>query len=126
MGVTVTFQQTFLNDVLDDSQFISFWTDAPDEAFDTLGEVRVYAGGRRRLVTRPGSTRTISVNALDLDRATKDLLVEWAGRLLLYRDLHGRRMYCTYTAPAVTDPVGRFEAYSVALVMTELTFDESV
>ena len=63
---------------------------------ETTGEIRTYAGGRRRLIKRPGLTRTIEVHIPRTTRTQRETLAAWQAQLLLYRDGRGRLMFGTY------------------------------
>lgn len=55
--------------------------------------VRRYAGGRRRVVTQPGTTRTVQVEYRAISRSDFDSLRDLAGEAVLFRDQRQRRVY---------------------------------
>lgn len=62
------------------------------------GEVRVYAGGRRRAITHPGVQRTWAFTLMHLSADTIGLLQEWlaTGVTVFARDKRGQGMYGTF------------------------------
>lgn len=66
------------------------------------GEFRQYAAGRVRLVLDQSSVRTIPLVFKNLSRAQRRLLVDvWPGRLLLFRDTYGTRVFGAYLAESL-------------------------
>lgn len=67
--------------------------------FELGGEFRGYAAGRTRLVLDQSSVRTIPLVLKALTAAQQHLVDEvWPGRLLLFRDTYGTRVFGSYLA----------------------------
>jgi hypothetical protein len=90
------------------------------------GEVRKYAGGRRRAISEAGQVRSVQITFdVHNDRALVATLRSWAGQRLLYRDAHGRRMWCVFfRAPAKERILANLP--EITLTLQEITFDEAV
>jgi hypothetical protein len=90
-----------------------------------FGEVRTYAGGRRRSVSRTGNARTISLAPDWMARAEVAQLRTWLGRVVLYRDPTGRKVYGVFHAlsssPYIVNDMER-----VSFTLTEVTYSEAV
>lgn len=78
---------------LDDTANIRVRTESDTVTTET--EIRRYAGGRDRIVTRPGQSRRLQFTAVNLDRADYNTLVDRLGTLQLFREPRGRRVYGT-------------------------------
>jgi len=90
-------------------------------------EVRRYAGGRVRSVTRPGTTKLLSLSFELADRADMYQLEDWLGSTVLYRDPRGRRLWGVFAAVDEGELPGVGEdTVNVNLTFTQTTFDESV
>lgn len=124
-GVSVDFRLTFLSNAANLDAPLAVYSDPPSMVTDTKGEVRVYAGGRRREISKPGVTRVLTVKLVALTRAQKETLLSWAGQLVLYRDQHARRIWGTFLIPKEYDPAIE-ECYSVDVILTELSVVEGV
>ena len=89
-------------------------------------EVRRYAGGRVRSVTRPGTTKLLSLSFELADRADMYQLEDWLGTTVLYRDPRGRRLWGVFAAVDEGELPGVGEdTVNVNLTFTQTTFDES-
>lgn len=88
------------------------------------GEVRKMAGGRVRAVTEVGVMRTASLQ-LSLTPAQYNVLTSWKGRVVLYRDGQGLKVWCVFFATpwAPTDNARR---RTVTLELSEVTYSEAV
>ena len=90
-------------------------------------DVRRYAGGRVRSVTRPGTTKLLSLSFELADRADMYQLEDWLGSTVLYRDPRGRRLWGVFGAVDEGELPGVGEdTVNVNLTFTQTTFDESV
>ena len=90
-------------------------------------EVRRYAGGRVRAVTRPGTTKELSLSFEHADRSDMHQLEDWIGSTVLYRDPRGRRLWGVFGAVDEGELPGVGEdTVNVNLTFTQTTFDESV
>lgn len=74
---------------------------AREEEYQVPGEVRTYANGRRRSITRAGEEGKYTVTLLLLTRAQVDTLRSWLGLEIQARDNRGRRFVgvCRGIAP---------------------------
>jgi hypothetical protein len=90
-------------------------------------DVRRYAGGRVRSVTRPGTTKQLSLSFELADRADMLQLEDWIGTTVLYRDPRGRRLWGVFGAVDEGELPGVGEdTVNVNLTFSQITFDESV
>ena len=70
------------------------------------GEVRIYAGGRLRRVTRAGRPKSTPVRIAYTDRATRETLESWEGVTLMLRDGRGRLIFGSFLPLAVEEVPG--------------------
>ena len=90
-------------------------------------EVRRYAGGRVRSVTRPGTTKELNLSFELADRADMLQLEDWIGSTVLYRDPRGRRLWGVFAAVDEGELPGVGEdTVNVNLTLSQTTFDEAV
>lgn len=89
------------------------------------GDVRVYAGGRLRLVTGAGMPREIDLALSNVSRTTLTTLDTWTGQLMLLRDPYGLRRWGTFLAYTRTQEPAP-DVSDIALTFHEVTYDESV
>ena len=90
-------------------------------------DVRRYAGGRVRSVTRPGTTKQLSLSFELADRADMYQLEDWIGTTVLYRDPRGRRLWGVFAAVDEGELPGvGADTVNVNLTFTQTTFDEAV
>ena len=90
-------------------------------------EVRRYAGGRVRSVTRPGTTKLLNLSFELADRADMLQLEDWIGTTVLYRDPRGRRLWGVFGAVDEGELPGVGEdTVNVNLTFSQITFDEAV
>jgi len=93
----------------------------------TDGEVRFYAGGRRRVITSASRSNTFPLTLQLLSDADFRLLESWAGRVLLLRDGAGRRVWGAFFGLDVEDfwdVDGTL--HNASLTFSELTYLEGV
>ncbi len=84
------------------------------------GEIRTYAGGVTRLITRAGSVKTATVEVKRASRTTREQLAEWAGVLLLLRDGRGRCIYGSFLSVDEGENAG-LPVCDLSLTFTEIT-----
>ena len=106
---SVDLGHVYLHDASDLETFLRFQTTDRTDARTRGGEVRTYAGGRRRIVTTPRRTQSIGVTLRMVTDDDLDQLEEWAGRLLMYRDHKGRLVFGTFLTFDVADYKGGAE-----------------
>lgn len=94
---------------------------------DTLtGSVRVFAGGRRRIILTPADTRQ---STLTFQRVSEDDLATlrgWRGRVLLLRDWQGWRRWGTYFDLQPKALGGVDNPYQVQITWLDCDYDEGV
>lgn len=119
-----------------DTLWLSVAADLADsQSFDTMDgltasmetrvEVRRYAAGRTRLVSKSGRPRQIRVSLPLLTRSQVIWLEENAGRLLLVRDPAGRKFYGTFSTPTFDERVWDATA-DTELTIVEISHSEAV
>ena len=90
------------------------------------GEVRTYAGGRLRLITRAGIARSYVLTLPACSRDQITWLETNAGQLMCVRDDRGRKIRAAYFEVPVdeipTDPT----LGDIVLTLSEVTFSEAV
>ena len=90
-------------------------------------EVRRYAGGRVRSVTRPGVTKLLNLSFELADRADMYQLEDWIGTTVLYRDPRGRRLWGVFAAVDEGELPGVGEdTVNVNLTFSQVTVHEAV
>lgn len=125
--LVVVFEDCWVTDPTEPE--ISVHASYPDRghAAGVDGEVRTYAGGRRRVITSARKSATYPVTLQLLSDAEVEQLKVWRGRVLLLRDGEGLRVWGSYMALDVTsywDPEGPVS--DVSLTFTAVDHDESV
>lgn len=116
----VTLDRLWLHDADAPETYLRFFTTDRGDTRAVDGEIRTYANGRRRLVTRAGSARTLPVTLRQVSDADLDVLEEWRGRLVMVRDHRGRLFFGTYFSIDVTDYKDR-SGYDVAVEVADVT-----
>ncbi|KAB1111968.1 hypothetical protein [Micromonospora aurantiaca (nom. illeg.)] len=90
------------------------------------GDVRTYGNGRRRGVTRVGKAHEMPLRLVQLHQSSVDLLEEWEGESVLYRDDRGRRFVAIYLRLDDREYVADKQRYDVALTLNEVSWVEGV
>lgn len=96
-----------------------------DYGAEAAGEVRTYAGGRRRSVAQEGKRQSFSFTARDVSLATAQLLEEWIGYPVQVRDTRGQRFVGVFFGvkrAEARDP----EHYDVGITLEGVTITEGV
>jgi hypothetical protein len=123
---TVTLDRAWLSLASDPAQAVSFFTGrggGDDRA--KPGEVRQYANGRLRSVSRAGSATTLGVTARNLTAGQVAQIDGWRGAVVLFRDVWGRKLYGTYFRISVADYVDR-SGQDVTFTLQQVTHSEAV
>lgn len=90
-------------------------------------ETRRYAGGRVRVISRPGVKKELGLNFELADRSQFHTLEDWIGQTVLYRDPVGRRLWGVYGQVSGAEiPGADSDVVNVNLTLLEITFDEAV
>lgn len=125
--INVVFDDVYLTDIADPT--VSVHASSPERALAAQrdGEVRSYAGGRRRVITNARTAATFPLTLQWLTTADVDQLMAWRGRLLLLRDGLGRRIFGTYLSLDVQDRylVGGWRSVTT-LTFTQVDYSEGV
>lgn len=90
------------------------------------GEIRMYAGGRTRLVTRPGTTETVNVSVNYTTQANRATVEGLVGDLILYRDGRGRKIYGAIFNVSAQEITGYQELCNLSFTVTSVTHSEEV
>jgi len=98
---TLTLSKIFVN-LIDTGEAVSGNSDpSRTQQHDMDGEVRTYAGGRQRSITREGVRGSFGFTLLQLTKANVDTLTSWIGQTVQVRDHRGQRFHGVYYAIAV-------------------------
>lgn len=101
--MAVDLDRIWIHDAVDPTSFVVAYSDRPDDTRDHAGDVRVYANGRLRTITRAVRRQTISITLVDVTTEEVDLLDSWMGALTMYRDPRGRLLFGSYFSLDVTE-----------------------
>ena len=85
------------------------------------GEVRTYAGGRQRAITREGEHGTYVMTLRLLARADVDTLRSWVGQVVQIRDNQGRLLVGTYFTTGEVEHKGSPGFFDVPLTVLAVT-----
>lgn len=91
------------------------------------GAFRSYAGGRTRVITTLGDSRSTPLTLQSLTDAQLTLLDQWRGKVTLLRDASGWRKWGSFTDLKWNDvpgPSGMI--HDVTLTFIEVTYQEGV
>lgn len=126
---SVTLDNVHMHPVDDpDSQITAVLT-SERESSNRAGTTRMYAGGRRRSVTRPGLTVDLDIGLQFLARATVNTLRDWVEneQLLVLREPRGRVLFGNVFGLQITEIAGTDEGFAdVTFTFSKVTYDESV
>lgn len=100
---SVALTELFLHDAVDPSDYVSLKHSDMQEETTAHGEKREYAGGRERLITRPGESGSYQVSTCPLGYDVIAELRARKGAVVMLRDTRGRLVYGTYFKLAVAD-----------------------
>lgn len=122
---TLTLGKGFVN-LVATGQAVSGYMD-PDrgEDYEVPGEVRTYAGGRRRSITAAGEAGTYRPVFRNVPRTTVETLRTWQGQLVQVRDNVGRRFVGVYHGVTPTEIRGA-GTWDVGFTLTVVTAPEGV
>lgn len=127
----VALPNAFIHLASDESQWVEASTDGEGVTPYIEGEVRTYAGGRRRMVRTPGAMKTMGFTFDHLDRDDVLQLEAWAGQEVMVRDEVGRKVWGVYFAAPATETPGAVDddgeaAASVSITLEVVTHSEIV
>lgn len=126
---SVTLEDLWLHEAADNTVSITAIVTSLDEAANVAGEVRRYANGRLRAVSRTGLARTLDVGLELADRDNVDQLRTWVEdhTLLMLRDPLGRILWGRIFGLSVSEIAGADVAFADAsFTFNEVSYDESV
>lgn len=121
----VTLDRCYLADVADLGYSLVFGTTDRSDADQLMGKVEEMANGRLRSVTRKTSRRALDITAVWVSPDVVETLREWRGRVVLFRDVWGRKIYGVYYDIDVRDYKDR-SGQDVSFTLQKITYDESV
>lgn len=122
---TLTLTKTFVNLMSTGAAVSGQTARSRGEAYTQPGEVRTYAGGRRRAITSVGETGTYTFTLLLISRASTELLRAWKGQLVQVRDHKGRLFVGVFFATPVEEIVSR-ATWNVSITLSTVSYDEGV
>lgn len=125
---SVTLDDMWLHDATDYSSYIRIPLNrmATIEG-DVQGEVRRYAGGRLRFIRRPGDKDNLTVSLTMVPQATVTAIKNWSGKLLMFRDPKGRKLFGQYSTVNMSEEPGPRELVrNVTFSFEEITESEEV
>lgn len=128
-AVAVSFPATWLTDPTTPAVSLQLFKVARVEQDTAAGQVQVYAGGRRRIISTPGDVRQSALTFQRVSAADLETLRSWRGRVLLLRDYQGWRRWGTFFDVQVTafyrGPVEQ-QVHQVAVTWTDVDYTEGV
>lgn len=98
---------------------------AESSSTSSRAEIRTYAGGVERLVTRPGTPRTLDVSMPQVARDVIAWLEDHAGQVVMVRDPRGRLVWGMYSRVAVSEEAGPVLP-DVSFTLRSVTYSEAV
>ncbi len=121
----IRLDRVHLNRAADLTDGVSFLSRDRSDNRTLAGEVRAYAGGRLRVVTRPLRTTAIGLTAVHIDAVRLTWLEDRLGEVLLFRDHRGRRVWVAAFGVQVED-VKSAPLVNVSLSLQQVTHQEAV
>lgn len=86
-------------------------------------ETRRYAGGRVRVITRPGVKKELGLNFELADRADLATLESWIGEEVMFRDVFGRLIVGVYGMVSSDEIRGaEVDVVNINLTLSEVTY----
>lgn len=104
---------------------ISAQSTGRSQAYSTDGEVRTFAGGRQRFVSREGEHGQFTVTLRLLSLAQIGTLRSWQGLTVQFRDRRGQLLNGAYSAVNITREWPDLR-YDVEITLKMVTVDEGV
>lgn len=117
---TVTLDRLWLHTASDLSTYRRFFTSGRSDDRSITGDVRTYANGRLRIVSRVGAKQQLGVTLEQVTDADLVTLESWRGVLLYLRDHRGRTLFGTYFSMKVDDYLDR-SGYAVSVTFQQVT-----
>ena len=88
--------------------------------------VRHYAGGRRRVVSQPGPTRTFSLSWRYVSRADYVTMLGFVGQVVLYRNSREGRVFGLLAAVDGSEDLAADRLENVSVTIEEISYSEVV
>lgn len=123
---TVTLANLWLNSAANPSDGRAFLLRALSEMPEVTGDVRRYANGRLRLITRAGESMSLQVTVRTFDGDGLDDLRARAGTRQCLRDQYGRKLYGVFLKPTLAEVGGPNRPVDVSFTFVEVTVSEAV
>ena len=82
---------------------------------------RWYAGGRRRIITGPGTEASVNIQYRVVSRTFRETVEAWEGLLCCYRDGRGRLHWGVFASLGVDEIPSAGEYCNLSLSFTEIT-----
>lgn len=93
---------------------------------EQMGEARIYANGRMRIVTKPGKPRSFQLSLPACTRAQINWLKLYVGQGVLVRDDRENKVWCVYFKMPVVEFSTDTDRGDITLALTEYTHIEAV
>jgi hypothetical protein len=122
----VTLTELWLHTAADLSDSITLGQQTWVEQFGVPVQVREYAAGRKRVVSRPGSARSLSVTVPYLSRVTWLALLGRVGPVQMMRDQRGRKWWGVIDGLNGDEFYGQDLVRSVSFTFQAVTWSEVV
>lgn len=112
---------------LDTGEAVSAYSQDRAEAHTSDGEVRGYAGGRQRSITREGEAGQFTFTLRRVPLADVETLRTWKGLTVQVRDNRGRKFFGVYFGvPIVKEYRDNLDLYDVTIELRTVTVSEGV
>jgi len=123
--ITVAMTGTWLTDPITLTS-LQLWKVARAESDDLDVAVRVYAGGRRRVITTPSTVRSTPLTFRGVTAQDLATLRGWRGRVLLLRDPAGWRRWGVYggVEHSTGHPAPMTPLFDVSVTFTDVDYVE--
>lgn len=122
---SVTLDRAWLHLASDLATYERFWSEKPGDSRSKAGEVRAYASGRLRTITRVTRRQKLEIPAVDLTAAQIDTLDSWQSETVMYRDESGLLLFAAYFDLAV-DPYPFGQGYEASFTLQQVTYSIEV
>jgi hypothetical protein len=99
----VTLTKVWLHEADNLGEYITAYSERPDDTRGIDGEVRAYTNGRLRAIVRDVRRQTIAVRLVDVNATTLAWLDEHIAEVVMFRDTHSRLLFASYFALEVEE-----------------------
>lgn len=122
----VHLKRSFISDATNHTSRVIVGTASRSEEDSLNGAVEEYANGVLRAKRTRHNPRDIKLTARHISPAEVEWLRQHKGDTVLFRDIHGRKMYGVYYKLVITDYRGEPPAHDVAFVIQRVTHSDEV